>query len=1149
MQKSLRAAVAAVGPGVGGSPSSTTRPQSGSDGDNGNNGPQTPLSSGPSVSAGLGDAAKSDSCGGFPGSDMSASSGSLIYVDSPPPFSHKEAEEGDVPAGARSNAGNCIGHIALSKFWASKVHPKPSVKTNVFISQLIMYLAARRAKEIGPGYSAVRTGSTEDQRQKQYQMLRDRIDSERYIMNLFGGQAKLFEESVSASLDYDGFGFITAIKLDRATRSIPRHSNLLVVLYHLYYQQGVELLPSMVYQPVAERYVHDVNASLREREEIIASAVDKSSNSDNSDMILRKPEVICEFPPPVLPYEYVDVVGEDPMAEVITTAFHTIGWHLVGGPPCCGKSVRVLTCLRRFLKACRLNGQELSSASVARAVTTSRNILDPLRSVSMSQSSHGKLEGNIDAIYLDLRGCHSATEVISAVASQLVLSGDCFLEVEVHWHKLIESLRTNSVLLIDNVSSAQCAIVLTQLLDPYSRTLCIMIVTAGRVAPFDWRSSDSPNSPVAANPSHCSVPFASPIRVKGSVFTFNEAVLSSPSSASSSYSGSASAVPSSSLPASYDEVFIDVYEGLGGNARLDLTPFKKTIYYLDMLPGHTNASAIARSFFDVAKESSQAQAVVKQQMAGDGKDVNAPLFPSDSHVADTKALGDMVATICGGDICTMKLITKLPRKSILLLENMFKLRNASMPESLQRTDKLSADEIFMQSGNYLFEDRDCLAVIASCGPIMPLFQCFIDWDMLWALSKSLFMSMYCTRGNFGNISNARSRFDVAVMQLWSIGWLEMCDNNNARAYRNVKHASGFKQPPPLCISTAASRATQLYEHALVCVLDHCRDGNFKTKEDIASTSWSAYYAYWVKVLEAINLEFTARGQTLTATCQCIEGQSGGYVSSRISADRRVLYRKLTMRQLVDVVDVHMIHLFRLFSLWLRSPSPKDINTMAIISIASSRMNINAKEKGSANGDQVISPAANSGVLPVGSLLKGVGPAPKSSPRLLTTHDLDETTLKYLPELRSTLDQDLSDAWILSQDKLRSCSYDPFDGQGNNAAGAGVVVGRSLPEAVEADGVVKQLSVDTSRPASGSLNGSDASNNKSQSKSALLSNGPISTVFRGSGLNAKLAAVFTTGIDGAGEFKEAESISGKSSMLARTASADNEMSDEGRYLTI
>ena len=58
-----------------------------------------------------------------------------------------------------------------------------------------------------------------------------------------------------ASLDIDGTGVLTAIKLDRATHSIPRAASLLEVMFVLYEQRGKIVIPPVIRRSVEVAYL------------------------------------------------------------------------------------------------------------------------------------------------------------------------------------------------------------------------------------------------------------------------------------------------------------------------------------------------------------------------------------------------------------------------------------------------------------------------------------------------------------------------------------------------------------------------------------------------------------------------------------------------------------------------------------------------------------------------------------------------------------------------------------------------------------------------------------------------------------------------------------------------------------------------------
>jgi hypothetical protein len=97
----------------------------------------------------------------------------------------------------------------------------------------------------------------------------------------------------------------------------------------------------------------------------------------------------------------------------------------------------------------------------------------------------------LDAIYIDLDGAHNATEVLSAISSQTALRGSTITEIEMYLNKLLKYLRDGSVLIFDNVGSAQTAAVLTQLVDPFNKTLSIIVITSSVARAGDAHSEEN----------------------------------------------------------------------------------------------------------------------------------------------------------------------------------------------------------------------------------------------------------------------------------------------------------------------------------------------------------------------------------------------------------------------------------------------------------------------------------------------------------------------------------------------------------------------------------------------------------------------------------------------------------------------------------
>lgn len=103
-----------------------------------------------------------------------------------------------------------------------------------------------------------------------------------------------------SALDLDGTGVLTSIKIDRATRSIPRDASLLETMFILYEQRGRIVLPAVCRRSVELSYL----SSLRDK---LGGALERTPSED-SDSLHHEPNDVR-----FMPHAFDDCVADDPL--------------------------------------------------------------------------------------------------------------------------------------------------------------------------------------------------------------------------------------------------------------------------------------------------------------------------------------------------------------------------------------------------------------------------------------------------------------------------------------------------------------------------------------------------------------------------------------------------------------------------------------------------------------------------------------------------------------------------------------------------------------------------------------------------------------------------------------------------------------------
>ena len=369
-----------------------------------------------------------------------------------------ETEERDYFVPPSSGPHMLIEHSAFRFFWGVFFGPAEHVKTSVFCSALLKYLAMPTPPAGCEQPSGVLPlppfglGLPEGE-----------------IVQLDRGSPRSTMDGLVLALDLDESGRISAAMLGRALLSLPANISLRDAVYLLAEQRGRVLLPAPAV--VSAAYVRDLVRSLQ---------------------ALGPGQEKCQdlYSPFALHGEDTEVLGGrgavgprgsegDGMQDRLEANMRVPGWSLLGGAPGMGRTARAVAACRAVLHSIRMQ-DPYAAPSVAAAVSVSQALLDPLSSASSTAQSIAQLGAlhRLDALYLDFRSASSRAEVLAAAMAQLGLSG-CAISLraaELRLGRLLASLKPGSLLLLDHVS-ADCCAVLTSLLDPFSVVLSIVVVT------------------------------------------------------------------------------------------------------------------------------------------------------------------------------------------------------------------------------------------------------------------------------------------------------------------------------------------------------------------------------------------------------------------------------------------------------------------------------------------------------------------------------------------------------------------------------------------------------------------------------------------------------------------------------------------------
>jgi hypothetical protein len=513
--------------------------------------------------------------------------------------------------------------------------------------------------------------------------------------------------------------------------------------------------------------------------------------------------------------------------------------------------------------------------------------------------------GRLDALYVDIRSLNSATEILSALAAQFGLHGETLPEIELNLTKLCRNLREESVIIFDNVSSAQASTVLIQLFDKYAKSLSLIIVTVGCMranashpepsAKTDTRDNKYPPTPFSA-------PSASFNAVQAKT-DFEQDPESDP-------------VMGLRIAMVRDPLLGQVIGTFGTGQRLDLGPGYPSLCLLKQLP-QLESLKLAKAMIEennmiavnmIERELSQindVKAVDASSAAGDSILVNTTelsrrIMSSDMLDADA---ADLINRAADRDPMILTLLSRLSKTVVYDIASEFEssskessaaadsgasgskseekhMRSSSLSrrpsqQTMRRsfsglTSKIPLENIFGHSG-VLGGDEDCLVIVACLLPLVSLQGIYFNIDLAWSLCKHAFFDTSReTNSVLENIvtnENGDHDSQEKIIRAWEkllqFGWLEFHWRNKGL----------------VTVSVAAYRAIKFYETATNVALKRFfgaeKSSTSSSDRDVSLSDshmfedlrkhqqWDKYYAYWSRYCVRMCKQLKQRGMIIT----------------------------------------------------------------------------------------------------------------------------------------------------------------------------------------------------------------------------------------------------------------------------------------------
>lgn len=204
-----------------------------------------------------------------------------------------------------------IGNYALNDLWDRTISPRPFIKTSILFAKMIDDAFGKYEKSASEGIK--------DWSEKK---LNASIES------VFHTNVQDFEVRISEALDFDGVPVMTPMKLDRATKSIPKTTSIIEVLAVLSSQKGKILLPRLTFESNDRLYVSALRKAVNYRCRKWAKTYSEEGRW-SADLESWKNDSAGHFSP--FADATMELIGEDPLYENLMAAFTKPGYYVVSG--------------------------------------------------------------------------------------------------------------------------------------------------------------------------------------------------------------------------------------------------------------------------------------------------------------------------------------------------------------------------------------------------------------------------------------------------------------------------------------------------------------------------------------------------------------------------------------------------------------------------------------------------------------------------------------------------------------------------------------------------------------------------------------------------------------------------------------------------
>jgi hypothetical protein len=280
-------------------------------------------------------------------------------------------------------------------------------------------------------------------------------------------------------IDLDESKFITNIKIELVTRSLPLDASFVDSLFILSHQLGKVIFPSISLLKSTETIIS--RSAKAARNDYIKKFINRDATNNPLSASVRYSDNMSSFSP----FEATigEIIGCGEFQDRLESMFSNIGWTLVLGSAGIGKTTRVLGACRNFLHNERFQAikqQANVGASVSDSVSATDAVLDPLvKSASgdmLDIIPRARIAKGVDAIYLDLRGCITKRDVLATIAIQTGIESETLNQLEFFITKFLSFLSEGSVIILDHVGINACQ-AMVNIFDTVSKKVSLVVIS------------------------------------------------------------------------------------------------------------------------------------------------------------------------------------------------------------------------------------------------------------------------------------------------------------------------------------------------------------------------------------------------------------------------------------------------------------------------------------------------------------------------------------------------------------------------------------------------------------------------------------------------------------------------------------------------